>query len=291
MKRYAKVNTQGSLQAVLGLHVFNSPFLSSQERLQLHLSQLPGQRVRLLAWALAEANMELPELGQAPKEVEPELANHVWSTCSSLASLAGNRLICGYPLPLVESQVLTEEQRLELISWANEKDLWRPSARYGSGEREGEAIEGYPSTALLTSPHPTATALRRWVAKTFQAPLEHVEAVRLIRYRPGECAKEARSDARPEDDQSLWLSGQRLLTVLLELNDSSAMLFPELLEGQGLHAQVAAGSALLWPTVDVEGKPTTLARRQALCASSERYVAVTWLRVGPAPGEPGGAPA
>ena len=43
----------------------------------MHLGQLPGQRVRLLAWALAEANVELPELGQAPKEVDPELAQHV----------------------------------------------------------------------------------------------------------------------------------------------------------------------------------------------------------------------
>ena len=216
----------------------------------------------------------------------------MWSTCSSLASQAGNRLISGWPLPLVESQVLSEEERNGLISWANEKELWRPSARHGSGDRAGQAIEGYPWTALLTSPHPTATALRQWVAKTFQAPLEHVEAVRLIRYRPGESAPQARSDARPEDDQSLWLSGQRLLTVMLQLNDSAgSTLFPELLEGQGLYAQVPGGNALVWPTVDAKGKPTTLAQRQALPAETERYVAVTWLRVGPAPGELGGAPA
>lgn len=123
-----------------------------------------------------------------------------------------------------------------------------------------------------------------------------METVRLIRYRPGEAPKTARSDLRPAEDSSLWLSGQRLVTVMLQLNDISAhdggeTLFPNLQEGEGMKIGLQAGSALIWPTVDRDGSPTDLTQRMALPTEGTKYVALTWLRVGPAPGETGGAPA
>ncbi|CAK9036594.1 unnamed protein product, partial [Durusdinium trenchii] len=285
--------------------------LMLKEGLQVHLTQLPGGKVRLMAWAAEEAGAKLQLWGEPPKEVEPDLAEHIWNTCSTLASSSDSRtrnarLRAGWPLPIVEvSSILTSEQLESLITLANTQDLWRPSARRGADHPEaGQALPGVPWTALLSAPErrtaPAAEAMRRWVAEAFGAPKEHVEAVRLIRYRQGEAASVARSDARPPEDTSLWLSGQRLAVVMLQLNQPNAVPgdgltdFPNLEEGRGLQLSLTRGSALIWPTVNQDGTPTELAQRRALPLKTPgqvKYLALTWLRVGPAPGESGGAPA
>ncbi|CAE7547687.1 unnamed protein product [Symbiodinium sp. CCMP2592] len=258
-------------------------------------------------------------------KVPGDLAEHVWSTCSSVASetkrhscsgnklnlptgprpvggivaqskmscsdvcrypshhMAGwNKLVAGWPLPIVEaSGVLSELQMTSLVDLADENDLWRPSARRG-----GAALEGSPWTALLSSPehrdHPTARALRQWTAELFKAPMENVEAVRLIRYRQGEGALAAHADARPDGDTSLWLSGQRLATVMLQLGalpDGAGgdLLFPLLEEGGGKQVALQPGSALVWPTIDRDGHPEKRAARQALPLQLDatKYVAMT----------------
>lgn len=292
----------GFALALASQRISKQCYLRLKEGMQ-SLRSIPGIRVRLLAWAVSEAGTELPDiLGKPPGEVEPDLAEHIWSTCSTLASSPGNRIISGWPLPIVEVQNVLPDMQ-SLINLANFNDLWRPSARRGgTGEDAGKPMEGFPWTALLSSPShrsdPSALAFRQWVANSFQAPLAHVEAVRLIRYRQGEAPKMARSDARAATDNSLWLSGQRLVTVMLQLNeislqDGGETFFPNLQEGEGMKISAVGGSALLWPTVDRNGNPTDLTDRMALPLSTDtvKYVALTWLRVGPAPGEEGGAPA
>ena len=292
----------GFALALASQRISKQCYLRLKEGMQ-SLRSIPGIRVRLLAWAVSEAGTELPDiLGKPPGEVEPDLAEHIWSTCSTLASSPGNRIISGWPLPIVEVQNVLPDMQ-SLINLANSNDLWRPSARRGGiGEDAGKPMEGFPWTALLSSPShrsdPSALAFRQWVANSFQAPLAHVEAVRLIRYRQGEAPKMARSDARAATDNSLWLSGQRLVTVMLQLNeislqDGGETFFPNLQEGEGMKIPAVGGSALLWPTVDRNGNPTDLTDRMALPLSTDtvKYVALTWLRVGPAPGEEGGAPA
>ncbi|CAJ1352054.1 unnamed protein product [Effrenium voratum] len=81
-------------------------YLRLKEGLEMHLGSLGGERVRLLSWACWEAGAKLPDLlGLPPKEVPTELAEHVWSSCSTLAAEKSNRLVNGWPLPLVEAQV------------------------------------------------------------------------------------------------------------------------------------------------------------------------------------------
>ena len=133
------------------------------------------------------------------------------------------------------------------------------------------------------------------------------------RYRQGEGALAAHADARPEHDTSLWLSGQRLATVMLQLGalpDGAGgdLLFPLLEEGRGKQVgscwtrkppnlvtmplrsstqchdsgtsdQVALqpGSALVWPTTDRDGQPDKRAARKALPlqTAATKYVAMT----------------
>ncbi|CAE7664980.1 unnamed protein product [Symbiodinium microadriaticum] len=269
----------------LSLAVQRAPkqcFLTLKEGLQTYLENVPGLSVRLLAWACAEGGSPLPELFGVPSaEVPGDLAEHVWSTCSSVASETKNKLVAGWPLPIVEATgVLSELQMTSLVGLADENDLWRPSARRG-----GAALEGSPWTALLSSPehrdHPTARALRQWTAELFKAPMENVEAVRLIRYRQGEGALAAHADARPEHDTSLWLSGQRLATVMLQLGalpDGAGgdLLFPLLEEGRGKQVALQPGSALVWPTTDRDGQPDKRAARKALPlqTAATKYVAM-----------------
>ena len=87
----------------------------AQEGMEIHLRSLPGSRVRLLAWAASEAGTQLPDLlGEAPGKVDPELAQHVWATCSQLAGKG--QLWQGWPLPVVEvAQVLMKD--LGLQTW------------------------------------------------------------------------------------------------------------------------------------------------------------------------------
>eukprot|EP00438_Fugacium_kawagutii_P005704 Skav227834 [mRNA] locus=scaffold948:455653:459617:+ [translate_table: standard] len=295
----------GFAVALAAQRISKQCYLLFKEGLEVNLRALPGERVRLLAWATSEAGATLSDLfGEPPGKVDPELAEHVWTTCSSLEAKPSSQLVSGWPLPIVEVEKLLLEEEQSLVDLANDNDLWRPSARKGgTGDDAGRPVEGFPWTALLASPshrsNPTAEALRQWVATSFQAPLAHVEAVRLIRYRPGEAPKTPRSDLRPAEDSSLWLSGQRLVTVMLQLNDIGAhdggeTFFPNLQEGEGSEGMkigLQAGSALVWPTVGRDGSPTDLTQRMALPTEGTKYVALTWLRVGPAPGETGGAPA
>ncbi|CAE7238876.1 unnamed protein product, partial [Symbiodinium necroappetens] len=111
--------------------------------------------------------------------------------------------------------------------------------------------------------------------------MENVEAVRLIRYRQGEGALAAHADARPEHDTSLWLSGQRLATVMLQLGalpDGAGgdLLFPLLEEGRGKQVALQPGSALVWPTTDRDGQPDKRAARKALPlqTAATKYVAM-----------------
>lgn len=144
-------------------------------------------------------------------------------------------------------------------------------------------------------------AVRLWVADVLDVPCEHVEAVRLIRYRDGDVSGAAHADARPEEDPSLWLSGQRTAAVLIHLDEpqqgiGGEVVFPHLSARSGdgaLRISPEAGTAIIWPTVDYNGIPEKRVARQVLPLSSAgavKHVAITWVRSSPAPGQPGGMP-
>ncbi|CAE8644075.1 unnamed protein product, partial [Polarella glacialis] len=95
--------------------------------------------------------------------------------------------------------------------------------------------------------------------------------------------------------------GQRIAAVMLQLTDlrpgsGGETVFPRLsAPGQGGLTVLPgrAGTAIVWPTVDASGVPTQTAARTArpLLEDEVKYVAMTWVRTGAAPGEPGGPPA
>lgn len=264
---------------------------------------------RWLAWSCAEFGLQLPTLfGRAPVGVEPDIGRTTWASISRLASsVPGALMLSMDPAPVVSVPKAVEPTvATELLRLAEVDRLWRPSARKaGSLAGAGEAIAGRPWSALLDRQehkfNPSVNALRLQVADMLDVPCEHVEAVRLIRYRDGDASGPAHADSRPEDDPSLWLSGQRTVAVLIHLDEpehgtGGEVVFPHLSSGSGdgaLHVAPQAGTAIVWPTVDFNGVPETRVARQALPllgAGAVKHIAITWVRSGPAPGQPGGMP-
>jgi len=239
---------------------------------------------------------------------EPDIGRTTWGAISRLAaSVSGAHLLSIDPAPLVSVPKAVEPTiAAELLHLAETGRLWRPSARKaGSLAGAGEAIAGRPWSALLDRQehkfNPSVNVVRLWVADVLGVPCEHVETVRLVRYRDGDVSGSAHADARPEEDPSLWLSGQRIAAVLIHLDEpeqatGGEVVFPHLStrSGEGaLCISPEAGTAIVWPTVDFNGIPEKRVARQALALSgvgAVKHVAITWVRSGPAPGQPGGMP-
>lgn len=260
-----------------------------------HMSKIPSDHIRLIAWSCAEAGEQIPDLfGFPPFDVYEIDAQQTWSSCSQLAALESGRLLAGFPLPVITvDQAVAPDVTASLVTLANDKNLWRPSARQGvSSGNQGDAVGGRPWTALLASPdlqtHPAVVALRQWTAMAFTVSLQQVEDVRLVRYRQGEVPAGEHPDARPPSDPSLWLRGQRMAAVMFSLNDLPAGSGGEThfsrvgFEGEGglKVPALSAGSALVWPTVRADGFPEEKAARCALPVLSDdvKYVAMTWVR-------------
>lgn len=279
-------------------------FTRLQQGLQHDLSEVPLSSKRWLAWSCAELGEPLPGLfGSACVEVEPHIGRTTWGAISKLAEVPGAHLLSIDPAPLVSVPKAVEPRiATELLRLAETGRLWRPSARKAG---TGEAIAGRPWSALLDRQeykfNPSVNVVRLWVADALDVPCEHVEAVRLVRYRDGDVSGSAHADARPGADPSLWLSGQRIAAVLIHLDEpehatGGEVVFPHLSSrgGEGaLRVSPEAGTAIVWPTVDFNGVPETRVARQALPLNgvgAVKHVAITWVRGGPAPGQPGGMP-
>lgn len=276
--------------------------------LKYRFGELSELSQRLLAWSVAEFGVPMQSVfGKPPFRIPEEDAKEVWGVFNELVAQPGVTTLCTYPVPLIQlKEALSPEVTEGLLRLADKESLWQPSARQGPGSPDpGAAVAGRPWSSLLSKPMHKEQfpvfAARSWVAEVFDIPVEFVEAIRLIRYRAGEAPSGVAADARPPSDASLWLSGQRVAAVMIQLRDipdgaGGEIVFPQLgFAGEGgiRVPPAAAGSVLVWPTVDIAGKPESATARTALPVTKEgvvKYVAMTWIRLGPAPGEEGGAP-
>lgn len=257
------------------------------------LAPVPKARLKVLRWSCAELGVHIPEvMGTAPFRADPAAAQHAWSAVARLIAIPGAVMLRGEPLPMVlVPKVISTDDAEALIALAEKDQLWRPSARKaGGGSDAGTPVQGRPWSALLESPHhllhPVVRFLRLWVADAFDVPLEHVEALRLVRYREGEQSGPPHADARPPGDGSLWLHGQRTAAVLIHLRGlpvaaGGDTVFERL---DDLRVPPVSGTALVWPLVNVSGFPEPRAARAAgpvLGKEAIKYTVVTWVRSQP----------
>jgi len=271
-------------------------FQALLDGLGVYKESVPVESLRTLAWSCAEVGLQLPTLfGEASVTVETSQVRAIREALSRLAFGPGGSQLHAEPTPVVSVEgALPPALAAGLLRLADEGGLWRPSARRGT-----EALPGRPWSAPLDRLEhrfsPTVNAVRLWVADSLGVPCEHVEALRLLRYREGEASESPHMDTRPPGDASLWLSGQRAAAVLVHLGDlpegaGGEVEFPEL---EGLRIRPRAGVALVWPTTDYDGRPEPRMARRALPVLGHglvRYAVATWVRSRPAPGQNGGVP-
>jgi len=275
-------------------------YTALKDGLRALLHSVPTSRLQALGWGCAEVGLDLSEFVGTPSfSSPPEAARVAWAALARLGDDEHAETLSIHPVPIVAwPEAVSPEHAAQLLRLADKDNLWKPSVRSA-----GTPVVGRPWSALLSRPehraHPAVEAVRRWVARMVDVPVERVENPRIVRYRPGERSGPAFADARPPGDASLWLSGQRTMTVLISLSDlimgaGGETIFPSL---DNLTLRPELGTALIWPTVTPEGKPEARAARAALPFVSvateddaTKYTLTTWVRSGPAPGE-AGAPA
>lgn len=279
--------------------------------LKVTCGELSSEQLKFLAWSCGEFGLSIPGvLGKIPFRADPATAHSVWTTLEGLSEESDDgvggtskkgKVLRSEPVPVIAVDgAIALEHAAALIRLADADGLWRPSVRKAPGtEDAGSAVMGRPWSALLDKSahrsHPAVVAVRSWVAAALDAPLEQVEALRVVRYCSGEGSGPPHTDARPPGDPSLWLSGQRTVAALFFLGSlpeaaGGEVIFDEL---GGLHIAPREGMALLWPTVNRTGFPERQVARSARPVLGEgvvKYTVSTWLRSRPAPGEIGGAP-
>lgn len=271
--------------------------------LNQNFGQVSDEIHKVLAWGCGEAGAQMTEVfGLPPFVVEDSEAHQVWSACSNIAATGRGTQLSRWPVPVVSIEgALSQEQTTSLIKLADDHNIWLPSARAPSGT----PLDGFPWSALLSSERfkscPAVLAVRKFVADLFGVDMKNIEAVRILRYREGEASSGAHADARPLQDPSLWLSGQRLATVMIQLSDvqereGGDVVFPKLGDAGDGGLRIPPpplGTALVWPTVNVEGLPDPRTARMQMPLTgkdSVQYKALTWIRSGPVAGEDGGPP-
>lgn len=135
---------------------------------------------------------------------------------------------------------------------------------------------------------PTAAEVRHRFASAIGLGEDHLEPLRLVRYSEVGQSFEPHVDWIPdESDDQLAAIGQRVATGLLYLTSlpegvGGETTFPEL----DLTFVPRAGSLLLWPNVDAEGRPLPETVHEARPLRSEGVLKVAaniWVRDRPLP--------
>lgn len=267
-------------------------FAALKAAMASHAQELEDDQRRTFAWACAEVGEHATELfGEPPVNADASASRAVLEALERLAhGGAGARALhVGHvPVVLVPGAVSATDGT-ELVRLVEEGGLWRPSSRRGARSADGTNARRTSQSALLSAPahfqHPAVRAVRFWVASALSVPMQHVEALQMVRYNRGE-EYGLHVDWGLAQDASMWLGGQRTATALLYLNS-----LPEGCGGEtaferlGLQVAPSAGAALLWPNVDAHGAPQPLVEHRAMpvLCDATKYALNVWVRGRPLP--------
>lgn len=274
-------------------------------------SQLTEQERKVLGWAHATAGPRGTQAAAGAEEsgqASEAATRGVWAALDHLAAEgvvegptgaelqvrrlhgagAGAGLPVGDSVPILEVRsALTPYDAEQLIRMADEGALWRGSEELAGarpiGRRTSESAQLNQLRHVFTEP---VMRVRSWVAYALQVPDKHIEGLQLVRYSKGQ--RFARHmDWSPAGDPDLWISGQRVATVLMYLNT-----LPEGCGGQtvfdelGVSVTPELGKAILWPNVDRQGMPEPLTAHEAMpvtCDEPTKYMMNVWIRERPQP--------
>eukprot|EP00930_Biecheleria_cincta_P098381 TRINITY_DN90037_c0_g1_i1.p1 TRINITY_DN90037_c0_g1~~TRINITY_DN90037_c0_g1_i1.p1 ORF type:complete len:493 (-),score=73.50 TRINITY_DN90037_c0_g1_i1:112-1590(-) len=266
-------------------------FLEMKRASMPHLRSLSEENLKLFAWACAEVGEHFSELGEPPVSANQEATGNMYAALQSIMKQAatdeesGSEVLLADPLPIIAMHdVLSEADASELLRIADEDGLWAPSSRRGARDVMGADAERTSWSALLSGQknreHPVVKSIRAWAASTLHVPIEFVEALQLVRYSRGE-RYSSHVDWGRAQDASLWLAGQRTATALIYLNTLPEQCGGETVFGSlGVRVQPRAGTAVIWPNVDIDGKPQPLVEHEAMpvLCDATKYAVNVWVR-------------
>lgn len=251
---------------------------------------------RRIAWACAVAGDPNEAVFGTPDiDASAEVSQAVWQGLGRLRS----HTLTESPFPVVWlPSWLPSDVSRTLLDAADSGNLWEPSPLAApSGRlpvRTSRSAVLAQSRGLSADVLKAAVTAQKGAADLFGLPVSHMEPPQLVCYSPGEFYAPHVDWGRPED-VTLWLSGQRVATVLVYLNDltsecGGATYFSQL----GLQVFPERGAALVWPNVSALGEPLSeteheaqplLAKACSEVGQTRRKVAMNlWARDRPAPG-------
>lgn len=244
---------------------------------------------RRTAWACAVRHPQPEIFGIPDTQASESSSRSVWA---ALETLKG-RLETADNTPLFfQPHWLSPEEASTLMAAANACDLWEasPLAEKGASapSRTSESAVLAAGRGLPRRAQHVAAVVSERAARCCGLPRTHLEPLQLVRYSAGQYYAPHVDWGGPED-ASLWLSGQRVATVLAYLNDlpygsGGATNFPRL----GVRVAPAQGAALIWPNVDGTGQPldAVLHEAEPLVEGTavEKIALNIWIRDRPTPG-------
>lgn len=148
--------------------------------------------------------------------------------------------------------LLSAEEAERIIDFAGPKMV--ASRVYGVGSRPSSEYRTSFGADLRIDEHPLAASIYQRVAAICDCPVDHIEALQVLRYDPGQFFVE-HFDFIPEDLEHYRYGGQRLKSLVTYLNDlppgetGARTCFPHL----HLRVRCGRGMGLLWDNVDAEG--------------------------------------
>mmetsp|Transcript_77573 Transcript_77573/g.222157 ORF Transcript_77573/g.222157 Transcript_77573/m.222157 type:complete len:490 (-) Transcript_77573:515-1984(-) len=287
-----------------------SAMWSALQRGMASAGQLSDQERRVFGWACATAgqqgNAELQQLlgDEASGQADPSMSQRI---CTSLQRLADEGTVTSYTseelplrnlrpaeayssdqiLVLAVPNVISDFDAEVLIGFADSGGLWRGSEKLemeGSiGRRTSASAQLSHVRYLFAGP---VMKIRSWVSSTLGVPDSHIEALQMVRYFKGQ-QYTRHVDWCPAGDPELWVSGQRVATVLLYLSTVPEDCGGEtVFERLGVSVKPELGKAVIWSNVDRTGKPDPLTMHEAMpieCDEVVKYTMNVWVREQPQP--------
>ena len=184
--------------------------------------------------------------------------------------------------PRIFDGILTAEECNAIIEVAAPK--LAPSSM--AGRRIGERIQTRARTSsecwLASDEFPEGVQLRllQIVATTTGKPVEHIETLRVVRYKIGEFYR-AHQDWFPQPQERFEEGGQRTHSAVLYLRKPEAggeTYFPVL----KLRVEPRAGRLLVWNNLDQDNNPSPEALHEATPPTAgTKWVLTTWVREHP----------